>query len=183
MPLIIDGHNLLWSIQKAGPVRSNPASSRGRRDRNRRPSNGAGEDFKSITDLQLCHIVGRYLKLSGEKGEIVFDGTGPSDKSRFDNISNLEVFFAGLAADADTVIEDKIRANSAPKRLTIVSSDRRLRTAARARKATAVKSEVFWTAVQKRLSRGRAIKEPPGKRWGLTESETEQWLKLFGLEQ
>ena len=183
MPLIIDGHNLRWSIQKAGPVRTNPLRSRGRRDRNRRPSNGAGEDFKSITDLQLCYIVGRYLKLTGEKGEIVFDGTGPPDKTGFDNISNLEVLFAGLATDADTIIEDKIKASTAPKRLTIVSSDRRLRAAARARKATAVKSEVFWTNLSKQLSRGKTIKEPAAKRWGLSESETEQWLKFFGLEQ
>jgi len=166
-----------------GPVGSNPASSRGGRDRNRRPFNGAGEDFKSITDLQLCYIVGRYLKLIGEKGEIVFDGKGPPDKTGFDNISNVEVSFAGLATDADTVIEDKIRANTAPKRLTVVSSDRRLRAAARARKAVAVKSEVFWTNLQKQLSRGKTIKEPSAKRWGLSESETEQWLKFFGLDQ
>ena len=159
MPLIIDGHNLRWSVQKTD------------------------EDLKSITDLQLCYVVSRYLKLTGEKGEIVFDGTGPSDKNRFDNINNLEVSFAGLAADADTVIEDKIRANTAPKRLTIVSSDRRLRAAARARKAAAVKSDVFWTNLQKRLSQSRTIKEPPAKRWGLSESETEQWLKFFDLEQ
>lgn len=159
MPLIIDGHNLRWSIQKEG------------------------EDFESITDLQLCYIVGRYLKLTGEKGEIVFDGTGPSDKSRFGDISNLEVSFAGLATDADTVIGDKIKASTAPKRLTIVSSDRKVQAAARARKATVVKADVFWTDVQKQLSRRKTIKEPSGKRWGLSESETEQWLKFFGFEQ
>jgi len=107
--VIIDGHNLLWAIQ------------------------GAGEGFESISDVQLCHILGRYLKLTGEKGEIIFDGTGPTDKSRFDNISNLEVFFAGLATDADTVIEYKIRASTAPRRLTVVSSDQRLQKAARTR--------------------------------------------------
>jgi len=158
MPVIIDGNNLLWSMQEAG------------------------EEFELITDLQLCHIVSRYLKSTGEKGEIIFDGTGPSDKSKFDNINNLEVFFAGLATDADTVIEDKIRANTAPKRLTVVSSDRRLRAAARARKAASIKSDLFWTKLRKQLSRGRKVKEPPAKRWGLSESETEQWLKFFDLE-
>ena len=158
--IIIDGHNLLHSILKVG------------------------EDFESISDATLCHVVGRYLKLTGEKGEIVFDGTGPPDKGRFDNISNLEVFFAGLGTDADSVIEDKIKANTAPKRLTVVSSDRRLRNAARARKATTVKSDVFWTNLQKQLSRSRKInKEPPAKRRGLSESETEHWLKIFGIEQ
>jgi len=156
--VIIDGHNLLWSIRNVS------------------------EDFESIGDVKLCHIVSRYLKLTGAKGEIVFDGTGPRDKSRFDNISNLEVFFAGLASDADTIIESKIRSSTAPRRLTVVSSDRRLRDAARARKATTLKSEVFWNDVQKRLKRRKTIREPAAKRNGLTQSETEQWLKFFGLE-
>jgi len=157
--VIIDGHNLLWAIQ------------------------GAGEGFESISDVQLCHILGRYLKLTGGKGEIVFDGTGPTDKSRFDNISNLEVFFAGLATDADTVIEYKIRASTAPRRLTVVSSDQRLQKAARTRKALAIKSEVLWDNLRKQLSRKKTSKEPAEKRRGLSESETEQWLKFFGLEQ
>jgi len=156
--VIIDGYNLLWSIQKVS------------------------ETAESISDLQLCHIIGRYLKLISEKGEIIFDGPGPRDKSGFDNISNLEVFFAGLAADADTVIEDKIKASTAPKRLTIVSSDRRLRDAARSRKAAAIKSQVFWGNVCKQLTRKKIIQEPVEKRRGLTESETKQCLKFFGLE-
>ena len=157
--IIIDGYNLLHSIQKTD------------------------EDFESITDVQLCHIVSRFLKLTGKRGEVVFDGTGPPDKSGFDNISKLEVFFAGLATDADTVIEDKIGASTAPRRLTVVSSDREVRDAARRRKAVSVKSEVFWGDVQKRLSRRKTASEPAAKRRGLTESETKQWLKFFGLEQ
>jgi predicted RNA-binding protein with PIN domain len=157
--LIIDGHNLLHSIQQTG------------------------EDSEPISDVQLCRILSGYLKLIDEKGEIVFDGTGPRDKSGFDNISNLEVFFAGLGSDADTVIEDKIKASTAPRRLTVVSSDRRLRDAARARKATAVKSEVFWNNLRKQLRRKKTFKEPTAKRRGLTESETEQWLEFFGIEQ
>jgi len=156
---IIDGHNLLYSIHKAA------------------------EDSESISDVGLCRIVGRYLKQIGQSGAIIFDGTGPRDKSGFDDISNLEVFFAGLGTDTDTVIEDKITASTAPRRLTIVSSDRRLRKAARARKAISVKSEVFWNNIQKQLSRKKAAKEPAAKRRGLSESETKQWLEFFGLEQ
>ena len=157
--IIIDGHNLLHSIVKIE------------------------HESEPISDIQLCWVVSRYLKLIGEKGEIIFDGTGPRDKSRFDNIDKLEVFFAGLGTDADTVIENKIRANTAPKRLSIVSSDRRLRDSARTRKATAIKSEVFWDNLQKQLRRKRTVKEPEAKRFGLSESETKQWLKFFGIEQ
>jgi predicted RNA-binding protein with PIN domain len=159
MPLIIDGHNLLWAVQNTS------------------------EQAESISDTQLCWIVGRYLKQTGESGEIIFDGIGPTDKSGFDNIATLQVLFVGRATDADTVIEEKIRASTAPRRLTVVSSDRRLRKAAQTRKATAVKSEVFWNDVAKQLSRKRAAKEPPEKRLGLTESETKLWLEFFGLEQ
>ncbi|UCF00380.1 MAG: NYN domain-containing protein [Planctomycetota bacterium] len=160
MPIVIDGHNLLHSIQKAG---------------------GGPEQ---ISDVSLCRIINEYLKLTGERGEMVFDGTGPRDKSVFENISNLEVFFAGLGTDADTVIEGKIKANTAPRRLTVVSSDRRVQSAARARKAIVVKALVFWNDLCKRLSRReKTPKEPTAKREGLTESETEQWLKIFGLEK
>ena len=156
---IIDGHNLLYSIVKIS------------------------DDISSVNDLQLCWFISRYLKTIREKGEIIFDGTGPRDKTPFDNITNLEVLFAGLGTDADTLIENKIKANTAPKRLSIVSSDRRLRDAARTRKATAIKSEVFWDNLQKQLSQKKPVKEPEAKRSGLTESETRQWLDIFGIEQ
>lgn len=159
MPIIIDGHNLLHSIRKTN------------------------EEFESISDVRLCRILDRYLKLTREKGEIIFDGIGPPDKSGFDNLSDLEVLFSGRDSDTDTVIEDKIQVDTAPKRLTIVSSDRRLRKAARTRKATPVKSEDFWKVVEKELSRKRPAKEPTAKRQGLNESETNQWMKFFGLEQ
>jgi len=157
--IIIDGNNLLHTIIKLE------------------------EDPGAISDVGLCRILGRYFKLAGEKGEIVFDGTGPPDKSGFDKISNLEVFFAGLGTDTDTVIEDKISVSTAPKGLTIVSSDRRLRSAARTRRATSIKSDVFWNDVQKQLNRKRPVKEPPEKRQGLNEGETEQWLEFFGFGQ
>jgi len=159
MALLIDGHNLLHSVQKTE------------------------EDFESISDVRLCRFISEYLKQTGGKGEIIFDGTGPRDKSGFDNISCLEVFFAGLGSDADTIIEDKIKINTAPRSLTVVSSDRRLRDAGRARKATVVKSQVFWNNLCKQLSRKRTTKEPAAKRRGLSESEIKQWLKFFGLEQ
>jgi len=158
--VIIDGHNLLHSILNI-------------------------EDYEDISDVGLCRIIGRYLKLVGRTGEIIFDGTGPRDKSGFDNISNLEVLFAGFGTDTDTVIEDKIKASTAPKRLTIVSSDGRLRRAARARKAISLKSQTFWAGLEEELSRKRPAraKEPPAKRHGLSEGETEQWLEFFGLDR
>ena len=157
--VIIDGHNLLHAICKME------------------------ENSRSLDEPTLCKFLGTYFKLIGEKAEIVFDGSGPPDKSGFDSVSHIEIFFAGPATDADTVIEDKIKASTAPKGLTIISSDRQLQQAAHARRATAVKSELFWAEVQKQLARKRSPKEPPAKRQGISQSETEQWLKVFGLDQ
>ena len=155
---VIDGNNLLHAIyQTAG-------------------------DSDAINDVALCKVVSRFLHLKSEKGEIIFDGAGPTDKIAFENMSNLEVSFAGAGSDADTVIEDKIRASTAPKNLTIVSSDRRLRKAARTRKAIPIKSERFWAEVQNQLSRKKVVKEPAAKRQGLSESETKKWLEFFDLE-
>jgi hypothetical protein len=156
--LIIDGTNLLHAIY-----------------------NIAG-DSEAISDIGICKAASDFLRLTGEKGEIIFDGTGPPDKTGFDNIANLEVSFAGLGTDTDTVIEDKIRASTAPKGLTIVSSDRRLRKAARARKATSVKSEIFWADLQKKLNRKAKVQEPSAKREGISAGETKQWLDIFGIE-
>ncbi|HUV64335.1 MAG TPA: NYN domain-containing protein [Sedimentisphaerales bacterium] len=156
---IIDGHNLLHAICKIE------------------------ENARALSEPALCGVLGTYLRLTGETAAIVFDGTGPPDKGGFEGMSNLEVLFAGLGTDADTIIEDKIKASTAPKGLTIVSSDRRLQQAAHARRAMAIKSEVFWTELQKQLSRKRRPREPSAKRQGLSQSETEQWLKVFGIEQ
>ena len=159
MPYIIDGHNLLHSINKAGLTDGH------------------------ISDIAMCQAIGQYLIAIEEKGEIVFDGKGPPEKTVFEHIRNLEVTFVGTTTDADSVIEDKIKINTAPKRLSIISSDRRVIKAARTRRATAIKSEAFWNEVQKKSNRKNKFREPRQKRHGLTESETEQWLELFGIEQ
>ncbi|MBN2019988.1 MAG: NYN domain-containing protein [Sedimentisphaerales bacterium] len=158
MPTIIDGHNLLWAVQNL-------------------------EDTPAVTDAALCRILDGYFGLKREAAEIIFDGPGPLNKSEFVNLKNIEVTFSGRATDCDNIIEDRILASTAPKRLTIVSTDRRLRNAAEAKKAISIKCEDFWDEVKKRLSKHKPGNEPPGKRKGLTESETELWLKVFGIEQ
>jgi predicted RNA-binding protein with PIN domain len=155
---IIDGYNLLHAIPRVD------------------------ENAGLMNDIQLCRILSSFMKVTAQIGEIIFDGTGPRDTSIYDNINHLQVSFAGIGTDTDTVIEDKIKANTAPKRLIIVSSDRRLRKAARARKATSLKSEEFWIQINKQLSKKRPKPEPGAKRHGLSESETKQWLDFFDLE-
>ncbi len=157
---IIDGQNLLWALRETLDER------------------------EITTEIELCRVLSRYFAATDEPGQVVFDGAGPADKSAFDVIGNLEVVFAGFHNDADSVIEEKIKANTAPRRLTVVSSDRQVRKAATTHKATAVRSEDFWKQVRRELARRKPQrKEPQEKREGLTEGETDRWLEVFGLEQ
>lgn len=157
---IIDGNNLLWALHEAYDER------------------------EITTEVDLCRVLSQYFGQIGETAQVVFDGAGPADKEQFNAFDNLEVYFAGFHRDADSIVEEKILADTSPRRLTVVSSDRRLRKAAGERKATALKSEDFWQQVQKELTRKKPKRrEPEEKREGLTEGETDKWLEAFGLDE
>ena len=97
----------------------------------------------------------------------------------------LKVLFAAGYADADTLIEELIRAHSAPRRLTVVSSDHRIQQAARRRKARAVDSDVWYAELMARRQSARddaaaTSDRPPVP---LLKEEVESWLRQFGGEQ
>lgn len=160
MPVIIDGYNLLRLVEKVS-------------------------ETQTLTDVAMCRIVSDYLRHIGQIGEVVFDGIGPREKAVFQNLPNLEVTFSGSQTEADSVIETRITANTAPKRLIVVSSDHRIQNAALKRKAVSLKCEVFWAEMMQTLAkvlRKRKLAEPLEKRQGITEAETEYWLKVFGFK-
>lgn len=156
MPFLVDGYNLLRQIEKMSD--------------------------EPTTDIQMCQILGRYFRNINDTCQIIFDGIGPPDKSGMFSISNVEVIFSGSNVEADEVIEQKISANTAPKRLSVVSSDIRIRKAARVRKAQDIKSDIFWLEVIKEINKKTPTKEPAQKRDGLTKGETDEWLDIFGLD-
>lgn len=158
MPYLIDGYNLLRLIQSIH------------------------EEYAEIAEAGLCRILSEYIRIKRSRGQIVFDGLGPPDKSCLGGYGNLEVFFSGQTLEADDVIEEKILDNSAPKSLIVVSTDRRIRTAANKRKAIAVRSDLFFDDVTKVLDKTRMIPEPEQKQKGLTEAETDEWLDFFDID-
>ncbi len=157
MPYLIDGYNLLWRIHNGG---------------------------ESVSDIQLCRAIDRYLDIQRQRGTMVFDGIGPPDKSDFFSLDSLSVQFVGEHTDADSVIEYQIEQSTAPKLLNVVSSDRRVRDAAKRRKAGVILSEQFWSMVKVALSKGSRRESPPGgKIMGISDAETERWMKEFGLDE
>jgi predicted RNA-binding protein with PIN domain len=156
--LLVDGYNLLRAVQSL-----------------------TDQSF-NITDIQLCQIVAEYIYRTRKKGCVVFDGIGPRDKSGFNNLFNLEVVFSGTSHEADDIIEKLILENTAPKSLSVISSDRRIKTAAKKRKADAVDCVAFWTGLIKQLEKKkRTPAEPQAKFVGISEAETEYWLREFGF--
>ena len=157
MSVIIDGYNLLRWVQK-------------------------DEEYEYMEEVVLCAVLSEYLKRTRTYGQIVFDGLGPPDKSGLGGLPNLEVYFSGMDTDADTIIAEKIIANTAPKHLTIISTDREVRAAAASRKAVSVRSDIFWEIVVEQLERKLPIREPKEKQSGISDMETDQWLDLFEMD-
>jgi GNAT superfamily N-acetyltransferase/predicted RNA-binding protein with PIN domain len=117
---------------------------------------------------------------------VVFDASeSPWGTPRSIDHQGIKVQFAARDADADTLIEELIKADSAPRRLTVVSSDHRLQRAAHRRKATAIDSDV-WFAKLMRDRRERYVSRPASNlkpEGPFSSGEVEFWLKQFGAEE
>jgi len=94
----------------------------------------------------------------------------------------VRIVFAGAGKDADSLIEKLLERSSAPRRMTVVSSDRRLRQAARRRRARWLSSEAFLRRLGAELD-GPAP-APPARKPDvpLSQGEIDHWLRQFGME-
>jgi predicted RNA-binding protein with PIN domain len=114
---------------------------------------------------------------------IVFDASdAPPGLPDVYDYCGMTVRFARGYDDADELLTELIRADSAPRRLTVVSSDHQVQRAARRRRAKAVDSD-RWCA---ELLRDRRLplvpldeseSKPPAP---LSPLEVQRWLKEFG---
>ena len=96
----------------------------------------------------------------------------------------LTVRFARGYENADALIEELICAETAPRQLTVVSSDHRLHRAARRRRARAVDSDGWYAEIlRRRLDRRQSPPALPAKpHVPLSEAEVAAWLERFGGE-
>ncbi len=159
MPYLIDGYNLYHAAKKFHA------------------------DWRDLTVLQLCLMINEHMKRIKDRAEIIFDGYSPAGRAEVIEERRFIDLIYGGATDADTLIEQYIRDNTAPRRLTVISSDRRIRTAAKRRKALALTSlEYLETMLKRLLSQRKRIPDPKEKRQGVPDGELNNWLDLFGIE-
>jgi predicted RNA-binding protein with PIN domain len=163
MTLLIDGYNLLHCSGLIGR-----ASRPGGLERARR----------ALLDFLSAALDPRER----EQTTVVFDAKdAPAGLPNVLRRRGITVRYAAEWEEADDLIETLIRSDSAPRRLTVVSSDHRLQQAARRRKATAVDSERWFAEVERRRKRGRPVDRPePKPPAPLSEEEVQSWLREFG---
>jgi len=130
----------------------------------------------------LCRILAEW---AGRRKQVrvVFDGRGPEVPAEPCEATGLDVEYSGPHT-ADEVIIKRVLADTAPRRLTVVSSDREIRRAARRRRCKLAGSEAFAESVVRALRRAARPRptEPPEKRQGLSPDQAQAWLRELNLE-
>lgn len=130
----------------------------------------------------LCKLLGPLVE-AGQRVCVVFDGSSPPPgmAQQIDDTS-IEAYYSGKRT-ADEVICERIAADSAPRRLVVVSSDRQIRAAAHRRRCVRLTSAEFAASLERLVEarHRRHQTEPVEKRLGLSEEQLEEWLREFGL--
>ena len=173
MRLLIDGYNLMFestSVERKLDGKNALRAARGR----------------------LLHLVVDLIDESvRERTMIVFDAKkAPPGLPDTYEYQGIQIVFARDWDSADELIQTEIRRHSAPKTLTVVSSDHAIHRKALARGATVIDSNE-WLDQQldsraKRDSHGENSpesiddQESRSKNRELSDEEKERWLKEFG---
>jgi len=187
MLILIDGYNVIAPVAPPG---KNPASDWLHRERMTLIDRLANQ-LDSRLAAQTCVVFDASARSRRALG---IEGTLNSTY----RIREIEVRFAVNHNEADDLIEELIAVHSAPKRLTVISSDHRLQAAARRSGATAFDSQPWLDS----LLDGRlmlAITWPPAERdaggqandvglagdaekaSAVDETTVDQWMQAFGI--
>ncbi|HCA50521.1 MAG TPA: hypothetical protein DEP12_08955, partial [Planctomycetaceae bacterium] len=109
----------------------------------------------------------------------------PANRTNLFNYQGLLVHFAVGYPDADTLMESYIDVHTAPRNLTVVSSDHRVQRAAKRRRAQAIDSNVWYQRINHEMKAKRVAQKTdrskPNQK--LEEFEVNAWLQNFGLGQ
>lgn len=127
-------------------------------------------------------LLGRLLGDHGSDAAavtVVFDAANaPPDAVPEEHYQGLHIVYA-LDGEADDVIELLIQRDAAPRKLTVVSDDRRIQRAAQRRRCPALGCLNYLD----RMERQRRRRPPPldaaAKPMGVSEEEARHWLREF----
>ena len=114
---------------------------------------------------------------------VIFDRGLPGGRSRFLSSGQLNVIFAPEGQTADTLLINRIRKAGNPAEYTLVSSDRQVLSAARARRMKSISAEDFAKRLGDSTQKPPAAPEPVSPAEAddpaLSQEEVAEWLELF----
>jgi hypothetical protein len=126
-------------------------------------------------------LLGRLVILAkaGDDVTVVFDARrAPAAVEPEQVHQGVHVRYA-LDREADDLIEELIRRDSAPRSLTVVSDDRRLKDAARRRRCATQGCLDFYDKADK-APRPSLSEQAPERPQALSEHDVRAWLEAFG---
>jgi hypothetical protein len=111
---------------------------------------------------------------------VIFDAGMPGGRSAHLSTGPVQVLFASPGASADDLLLSRIRQTKNPAEYTLVSSDRQVVIAAKARKMPTISSDAFAAELGPLRPTLPPRSEPAEESEpGLSEQEVAEWLKLF----
>jgi predicted RNA-binding protein with PIN domain len=165
MSCLIDGYNLLHAMGLL----------RGR----------AGPTGLEKARLGLLGLLRASYGDEATKVTVVFDAANaPPGAPANEEFQGIHVRFAVQQKEADDLIETLICHDSAPRQLTVVSDDHRIRRAAERRHCTVSGCDEYleWL-MRHRWKRSRSARPADPKPEHLSQQETEHWLREFASLQ
>lgn len=153
MPLLIDGHNLIGQLSDIDLADPN-------------------DETKLLGRLQSYH------RLTREPITVVFDPGDVQGVGRPRPTAGVTVIYAVRGEDADAVLIRRIERDRAPRRLTVVSSDRRVIGVAQANGAIVVKAPDFARTLAERLNPTPQV-APSDDKPTTTSEDVDYWMGIF----
>lgn len=150
MPFLIDGHNLIPKL---------------------------GISLRSVDDeMELVSRLQAWCRADRANVEVYFDGA-PAGQTGTRKWGRVSGHFVRLGSTADAAIRARLKSlGRAARNWTVVTSDRAVQAEARAVGARVVSSDAFAAQVK---ASTRAPAERSENEAGMSDSEVEEWLRLF----
>lgn len=169
--LLIDGYNLLFTSGMDGRGRG-PGWLQRARERLLKflTSKLSAEDLSTTL---VVFDADRRPHRASPLDEFVSQDAKPSP-------GGIQVVYAVDYDEADDLLESIIRKHSAPKSLTVVSSDNRVRKCALARRAQSLDIDAFLTQLESSVTHDASPITPEVDQYQLSPDEVERWLREFG---
>ena len=145
----------------------------------------APDAFRKARHRFLADLAAAMDPVEDHQTTVVFDASKPPhDRPARQKLKGIEIVFAVGDENADERIEKLIAAHSAPKSLTVVSSDLRIRQAAERRRAKVILSDDFLSNLANRRRRPETAPPPlsaeeQARDRGLSTAEAAFWMAEF----